>query len=86
METTVTPPRKLLAALAAPAMSHAPARADGPYRNTDNKNPQDPAEGSYPAPCHKPSRAETRLLNNPAFEFQYRLRTYQYVPKAPFHP
>jgi unsaturated rhamnogalacturonyl hydrolase len=35
-----------------------PARAEGPYRNPDNKNLNDLGEGTYPAPYKKPSIAE----------------------------
>jgi len=55
---------KLLAALASLALLAAPARADGPYRNPDNKNPHDSGEGSYPVPYKKPVVAEiTEALN-----------------------
>jgi len=33
------------------------ARADGPYRDPDNPNPQDPWEGTYPIPYHRLSAA-----------------------------
>ncbi|RYE80629.1 MAG: hypothetical protein EOO80_03330, partial [Oxalobacteraceae bacterium] len=48
---------KLLASLIALALSTS-AHADGPFRNTDNKNLKDPAEGSYPVPYKKPTAAE----------------------------
>jgi hypothetical protein len=44
--------------LAACACLAVPAHADGPYRNPDNKNPNDPAEGTYPVPYKKPVAAE----------------------------
>jgi rhamnogalacturonyl hydrolase YesR len=34
------------------------AHADGPYRNPDNKNARDPAEGTYPIPYKMPVVAE----------------------------
>jgi unsaturated rhamnogalacturonyl hydrolase len=37
-----------------------PLVADGPYRNRDNKDPQDLAEGSYPIPYQQPTPAEIR--------------------------
>ena len=58
---TVTPtPSKLLAALACLTVLAVagPARAEGPYRNPDNKNAQDLGEGSYPIPYKKPDAAE----------------------------
>ncbi|QJE03463.1 hypothetical protein HH212_18950 [Massilia forsythiae] len=51
----------MLASLAATACAFAlavPAHADGPYRNPDNKNRNDPAEGTYPVPYKKPVAAE----------------------------
>jgi rhamnogalacturonyl hydrolase YesR len=48
----------LLAILGACACLAAPAHAAGPYRNPDNKNPNDPAEGTYPVPYKKPVAAE----------------------------
>jgi unsaturated rhamnogalacturonyl hydrolase len=62
-ETTVPPPTltrtaRALLALAAMAVLNAPAHADGPYRNPDNKNGNDPAEGTYPVPYKKPVAAE----------------------------
>ncbi len=33
-------------------------RADGPYRNRDNPDPSDPAEGTYPSPYQKPTVEE----------------------------
>ena len=47
-----------LAALAALSALSAPVHADGPYRNPDNKNKEDPAEGTYPVPYKKPVPAE----------------------------
>jgi rhamnogalacturonyl hydrolase YesR len=47
-----------LAALAALSLLAGPAHADGPYRNPDNKNHSDPAEGTYPVPYRKPVKAE----------------------------
>jgi unsaturated rhamnogalacturonyl hydrolase len=35
-----------------------PAPADGPYRNRDNKDPKDLAEGTYPIPYQKPAVEE----------------------------
>jgi rhamnogalacturonyl hydrolase YesR len=35
-----------------------PAPADGPYRNRDNKDPNDLAEGTYPIPYQKPTVEE----------------------------
>ncbi|MFJ1466313.1 MULTISPECIES: glycoside hydrolase family 88/105 protein [Massilia] len=52
------PPIRLLAFLAAFACLAAPAHAEGPYRNPDNKNPNDTAEGTYPVPYKKPVVAE----------------------------
>ena len=49
---------KLFAALAAAAMLASPAQAEGPFRNPDNKNLNDPGEGSYPVPYKKPVVAE----------------------------
>jgi rhamnogalacturonyl hydrolase YesR len=43
----------LSAALAIPAI-----RAEGPYRNRDNKTPNDAGEGTYPVPYHLPTVAE----------------------------
>ncbi|WP_426208902.1 glycoside hydrolase family 88/105 protein [Massilia sp. TWP1-3-3] len=53
-------PSKLLAALACLTVLAVagPARAEGPYRNPDNKNAQDLGEGSYPIPYKKPDAAE----------------------------
>jgi unsaturated rhamnogalacturonyl hydrolase len=36
----------------------ATAPAEGPYRNRDNKNPDDLSEGTYPIPYQKPTRGE----------------------------
>jgi unsaturated rhamnogalacturonyl hydrolase len=38
------------------------ASADGPYRNRDNPNPKDLAEGTYPIPYQKPTEPEIRDL------------------------
>jgi rhamnogalacturonyl hydrolase YesR len=62
-ETTVPPPTltraaRFLSALAALAVLGAPAHADGPYRNPDNRSSSDPAEGTYPVPYKKPVAAE----------------------------
>jgi rhamnogalacturonyl hydrolase YesR len=46
-----------LVAAAVLALSSQAALADGPYRNPDNKNPHDPAEGSYPIPYQMPTVA-----------------------------
>ena len=51
-------PSKLLASLTALVLLNAPAHADGPFRNTDNKNLKDAGEGTYPVPYKKPSAAE----------------------------
>jgi unsaturated rhamnogalacturonyl hydrolase len=52
-------PTKLLATLVALAVFSGDALADGPYRNTDNKNAaKDAGEGSYPVPYKKPVEAE----------------------------
>lgn len=32
--------------------------AEGPFRNRDSRNPNDPAEGTYPIPYQRPTRAE----------------------------
>ena len=37
-----------------------PLSAEGPYRNRDNKDPQDLSEGTYPIPYQKPTAAEIR--------------------------
>jgi unsaturated rhamnogalacturonyl hydrolase len=66
---TVTPPRTLLAALACLAVLAAPARADGPYRNTDNKDQADLGEGTYPIPYKKPVASEVT-------EALHRIRAY----------
>jgi rhamnogalacturonyl hydrolase YesR len=51
-------PRRLLLALAASALLVAPAAGDGPFRNRDNKNPNDLSEGGYPIPYQLPTVAE----------------------------
>ena len=39
------------------------ARAEGPYRNRDNRDPNDDGEGTYPIPYQLPTVAEiTELL------------------------
>ncbi|MGH8854910.1 MAG: glycoside hydrolase family 88/105 protein [Telluria sp.] len=48
----------LLAAALAALFACAPALAEGPYRNPDNKNLKDPGEGTYPVPYKKPVLAE----------------------------
>jgi unsaturated rhamnogalacturonyl hydrolase len=40
------------------ALSSASLRAEGPYRNRDNKNPKDSAEPTYPVPYQMPTVAE----------------------------
>jgi unsaturated rhamnogalacturonyl hydrolase len=53
--------RALLASVIAflvPLVSVAPAHAEGPYRNRDNKDPKDLSEGTYPIPYQKPTVAE----------------------------
>ncbi|WP_426197499.1 glycoside hydrolase family 88/105 protein [Massilia sp. DWR3-1-1] len=52
------PSKTLLAAAAFLAALASPAQADGPYRNPDNKNPNDVGEGSYPVPYKMPVVAE----------------------------
>jgi rhamnogalacturonyl hydrolase YesR len=49
----------LIAAAVLALASHASlaAHADGAYRNPDNKNPHDPAEGTYPIPYRMPTVA-----------------------------
>jgi len=54
----VQPPTRMLAILAALACFTGAAHADGPYRNPDNRNAGDPAEGTYPVPYKKPVPAE----------------------------
>ncbi|WP_332877910.1 glycoside hydrolase family 88/105 protein [Massilia sp. S19_KUP03_FR1] len=54
----MTPSRTFLAAAALLASFTSPAQADGPYRNPDNKNPNDVSEGSYPVPYKMPVVAE----------------------------
>ncbi|TWI51378.1 rhamnogalacturonyl hydrolase YesR [Pseudoduganella flava] len=56
-------PTRVLAALACCALL-GNAHADGPFRNPDNKNLKDPAEGTYPVPYKMPAVAEvTEQLN-----------------------
>ncbi|MFL6659852.1 MAG: glycoside hydrolase family 105 protein [Massilia sp.] len=55
---------KLFVAIAAITLLYASARADGPYRNPDNKDQTDIGEGTYPVPYKKPDIAEiTAALN-----------------------
>lgn len=56
-KTTVKTTR-LIAALAALALLSGGANAAGPFRNPDNKNPNDPGEGTYPVPYKKPVASE----------------------------
>src|SRR5690348_10466896 len=42
----------------AAALTALPLRAEGPYRNRDNKNPRDSAEGTYPIPYQLPKAEE----------------------------
>ncbi len=51
-------PKKLICAAALLAAFSSLAHADGPYRNPDNKNPNDAGEGTYPAPYKMPTVAE----------------------------
>ena len=48
----------LAAALLLLAVAASPARGEGPYRNRDNKDPKDLAEGTYPIPYQKPTTDE----------------------------
>lgn len=50
--------KTLIAACAMLAALSSMAHAEGPYRNPDNKNPNDAGEGSYPVPYKKPVVAE----------------------------
>lgn len=50
--------RTQLALVVLLALTSSFALADGPYRNTDNKNPNDAGEGSYPVPYKMPTVAE----------------------------
>ena len=50
--------KTLLAAAALLALLSSAVKAEGPYRNPDNKNPNDAGEGSYPAPYKMPVVAE----------------------------
>ena len=59
----------LLAGLATTSL-----RAEGPFRNRDNKSDRDSAEGTYPVPYQLPTVAEVT-------EAIARIRTYHYVPK-----
>lgn len=55
----------LLATLLGCALACAPALAEGPYRNPDNKDLKDPGEGTYPVPYKRPVPAEvTAQLNS----------------------
>ena len=40
------------------ALAALPLRADGPFRNRDNKSPRDSGEGTYPVPYQLPTAAE----------------------------
>lgn len=51
-------PMWLLLALAASSLLVAPASGDGPFRNRDNRNPNDLSEGSYPIAYQLPTVAE----------------------------
>lgn len=51
-------PKKLICAAALMAAISSLAHAEGPYRNPDNKNPNDTGEGTYPAPYKMPVVAE----------------------------
>ncbi len=48
----------LTATLATAGTLSAALEATGPYRNRDNPNPRDPAEGTYGIPYHLPTTAE----------------------------
>ncbi|MDB5917129.1 MAG: hypothetical protein JWR40_1363 [Massilia sp.] len=50
--------KTLFAAAALLALIANAAQAEGPYRNPDNKNPNDAGEGSYPVPYKMPVVAE----------------------------
>lgn len=52
------PTSPLLAAALACLFALSPAQAEGPYRNSDNKNPNDAGEGTYPVPYKMPTEAE----------------------------
>jgi unsaturated rhamnogalacturonyl hydrolase len=47
-------------ALALSVLAAAPLLAEGPYRNRDNEDKADPAEGTYPVPYQMPTAAEIR--------------------------
>jgi len=49
---------RLLTTLTACTLLSAPAFADGPFRNPDNKSRNDTSEGTYPVPYKKPVEAE----------------------------
>ena len=49
---------KLIAVFATAALFAAQANAEGPFRNTDNKNLKDHSEGTYPVPYKQPTVAE----------------------------
>ena len=49
---------KLFAAIAVLTLFAGQASAEGPFRNTDNKNPNDPGEGTYPVPYKMPTVPE----------------------------
>lgn len=50
-------PRRL-ALLIAAVLAAGAVQAEGPFRNTDNKNANDAGEGTYPVPYKKPTEAE----------------------------
>jgi rhamnogalacturonyl hydrolase YesR len=54
----LSPKYTTLMAAAVIALSVNAAHAEGPYRNPDNKNPNDVAEGTYPIPYKMPVVAE----------------------------
>ncbi|MEO7579474.1 MAG: glycoside hydrolase family 88 protein [Massilia sp.] len=60
----MTTSSKVIAAVATFALLIGSAQAEGPYRNTDNKNLKDSGEGTYPIPYKMPVAAEiTETLN-----------------------
>lgn len=60
---------RLCSAIAALFLLAGSADAAGPFRNPDNKNPNDPGEGTYPIPYKMPVAAEVG-------EALHRIRTY----------
>src|SRR4051812_24416472 len=50
--------RPLLFAIACLSLAAGSARAEGPYRNRDSKDPNDLSEGTYPVPYQRPSAQE----------------------------